>query len=300
MNNIPQEQNNLRQLERLAAQHQLYSDAKLLQLISIVISVPLAILASILVAIFPKTAAFAGLYGIITTLLDILVFSRLQKSVQERAAKIQQLFDYDILQFDQSRLDDKINIEPEIIIDASNKFKRKDSTYSTLQDWYPVRVGQQPLYIARIICQRSNILWDSQLRQRYSNWLIIVFIVLTVIVFLIGLIGGLTLEKFVLAVLNPLTPAFVFGCRQYIEHKEAATRLDQLRENAEALLQEVKKKLSPHDIETKSYSLQAQIYDNRRRSPLIFDWLYFWLKRKDEERMNKGAEALIQELDQNP
>ena len=84
---------------------------------------------------------------------------------------------------------------------------------------------------------------SPQLRQRYSNWLIIVFIVLTVIVFLIGLIGGLTLEKFVLAVLTPLTPAFVFGCRQYIEHKEAATRLDQLRENAEALLQEVKRSL---------------------------------------------------------
>jgi hypothetical protein len=46
-------------------------------------------------------------------------------------------------------------------------------------------------------------------------------------------------ENLLLAILDPLTPAFVFGLRQYIEHKEAANRLDRLRENAEALLQEV-------------------------------------------------------------
>ncbi|WP_442948162.1 S-4TM family putative pore-forming effector [Nostoc sp.] len=48
------------------------------------------------------------------------------------------------------------------------------------------------------------------------------------IVFLIGLIRGLTLEKFLLAVLALLKPAFVFGLRQYIEHNEAANRLDKL------------------------------------------------------------------------
>ena len=126
-------------------------------------------------------------------------------------------------------------------------------------------------------------------------------VTLSIIVFLIGLIGGLTLEKFLLAVLAPLTPAFVFGLRQYIEHNEAANRLDRLRENAEALLQEViNGRFTPQDLERESYSLQAQIYDNRRRSPLIFDWLYSRLRRKDEEQMNKGAEAIIQELSQSP
>lgn len=56
MNNIPQEQNTQRQLDKLAAQRQLYSDAKALQIISVVISVPLVISWSILVAIFPKMA----------------------------------------------------------------------------------------------------------------------------------------------------------------------------------------------------------------------------------------------------
>ena len=119
--------------------------------------------------------------------------------------------------------------------------------------------------------------------------------------FLIGLIGGLNLEKFLLAVLVPLTPAFVFGLRQYTEHNEAAVRLDRLRENAEALVQEViNKRFTPQDLDRESYGLQTQIYDNRRRSPLIFDWLYSRLKNEDEEKMNKGAESLVQDLIQNP
>lgn len=244
---------------------------------------------------------YAGLWGISVTFLELLIFSRLQNSSQEKAAKIQQLFDCEVLQFNWLNLNCGIRIEPETIIDASTRFKRKEPNYSNLKNWYAVSVGKLPIYQARIICQRSNIWWDAQLRRRYSKWVIFVLVTLSIIVFLIGLIGGLTLEKFLLAVLAPLTPAFVFGLRQYIEHNEAANRLDRLRENAEALLQEViNGRFTPQDLERESYSLQAQIYDNRRRSPLIFDWLYSRLRRKDEEQMNKGAEAIIQELSQSP
>lgn len=139
------------------------------------------------------------------------------------------------------------------------------------------------------------------MRRRYSKWIVFVLFFLVVIVLLIGLIGGLTLEKFLLAVLIPLIPAFVFGLRQYTEHNEAAVRLDRLRKNAEALVQEIiNKRYTPQDLERKSYSLQTQIFDNRRRSPLILDWLYSRLRHEDEEKMNKGAESLVQELIQNP
>nr|WP_298920801.1 S-4TM family putative pore-forming effector [uncultured Nostoc sp.] len=212
MNNIPQEQNTQQQLDKLAAQRQLYSDAKALQIISVVISVPLVIAWSISVAILPKMSVYAGLWGIIVTFLELLIFSRLQNSTQEKAAKIQQIFDCEVLQFNWLNLNCGIRIEPETIIDASTRFKHKDPNYSTLKNWYAVSVGKLPIHEARIICQRSNIWWDAQLRRRYSKWVIFVLVTLSIIVFLIGLIGGLTLEKFLLAVLAPLTPAFVLGC----------------------------------------------------------------------------------------
>ena len=302
MNNIPQEQNLQRRLELLAAQRQLYSDAKNLQIISVIISVPVVIAWSILVALFPTLAVYAALWGIIATFLELLVFSRLQKSTQEKAAKIQQIFDCEVLQFNWASLNCGVRVERETIIDASNRYKRKNLNFiQQLQDWYPISVGQLPIHQARIICQRSNVWWDAQLRRCYSKWIIIILLSLTVIVSLIGLIGGLTFEKFLLAILVPLIPAFVFGLRQYTEHNEAATRLDRLRENAEVLFEQViSRRYTTQDLDRESYSLQTQIYDNRRRSPLILDWLYSRLRNKDEEQMNKGAESLVQELTQNP
>jgi hypothetical protein len=301
MNNIPQEQNTQRCLELLAAQRQLYSDAKTLQMFSVIMSIPVVIVWSIIVAIFPLLSVYAALWGITATLLELLFFSRLQKSTQEKAAKIQQMFDCEVLQFNWASLNCGVRIEPETIIDASNRYKRKKRSLAQIQDWYPVSVGQLPIYQARIICQRSNVWWDAQLRRRYSQWMLFVLVVLTVMVLMIGLIGGLTLEKFLLAVLAPLMPAFVFGLRQYTENKEAAVRLDRLRENAEDIVQEIiNGRYNPQDLERKSYSLQTQIYDHRRCSPLILDWLYSRLRNEDEEKMNKGAESLVQELIQKP
>jgi hypothetical protein len=124
---------------------------------------------------------------------------------------------------------------------------------------------------------------------------------LTVIVFLVGLIGGLTLEKFFLVVLAPLIPAVVLGIRQYIEHTEAAIRLDRLKERSVELWnQAIRGRLTPQEVTEESYKLQNEIYDNRRRNPLIFNWIYSRLRRQQEEQMNRGAEDLVEEALRNP
>ncbi|WP_016951483.1 S-4TM family putative pore-forming effector [Anabaena sp. PCC 7108] len=64
--------------------------------------------------------------------------------------------------------------------------------------------------------------------------------------------------------------------------------------------QVINRRIPSQELERESYILQNQIYDNRRLSPLIFDWLYSRLKKQNEEQMNKGAEVLIKELLQTP
>lgn len=299
MNRISQEQNSLNQLEKLAAQRQLYSNAKTIQNISILTSVPLVIFWSICVAIFSKIEVYAALWGIAVTILEVIVLNPFVKSLQEKAALIQQMFDCDVLELNWSNLNCGSRVEPETIIDAAVKYRKKNLNYSSLENWYPISTGQLPIHQARIICQRSNVWWDAQLRLRYSRWVLFVLLIMTMFVFLLGLIGGLTLEKFVFAVLAPLTPTFVFGLRQYTENKEAASKLDRLREAAESIWDTViNNRITPQDLEKESYVLQTQIYDNRRRNPLIPDWIYSQLKRKIEEQMNKGAEVLISEIQQ--
>ncbi|WP_375506952.1 S-4TM family putative pore-forming effector [uncultured Nostoc sp.] len=64
--------------------------------------------------------------------------------------------------------------------------------YSTFKNWYAVSIGKLPIHQVGIIYQGSNIWWDAQLHRRYSKWVIFVLVTLSIIVFLIGLIGGLT------------------------------------------------------------------------------------------------------------
>jgi hypothetical protein len=301
MNTIPQEQLIQKQIERLAAQRQIYSDAKRIQAVLIILSVPCVIVLTSLAAVFPKLRVYVAFWGIFITILDIVIFTPWQKSLQEKAAKIQQLFDCDVLQIDWSKLNSGSRPEPEAVVEASSRHKHIDPNYSKLQNWYPVSVGQLPIHLARLICQRSNCWWDAQLRRRYAVLGLFTIVGLTVIVFLVGLIGGLTLEKFFLVVLAPLIPAVVLGIRQYIEHTEAAIRLDRLKERSVELWnQAIKGRLTPQEVTEESYKLQNEIYDNRRRNPLIFNWIYSRLRRQQEEQMNRGAEDLVEEALRNP
>lgn len=301
MNNIPQEQNKQEQIQRLAAQRQIYSDAKTIQNLIIILSVPLALAWSILVVIFPKLQVYANLWGLAVAILTLSVLTPLQTSLQEKAAKIQQLFDCDVLQLDWSQMYSGNRPNPEIIIDYSEKYVQKNKTCSNLLDWYSIVVGSLPMHQARLLCQRENVSWDVQLKRRYARWVIVILVTLVVIICLLGLIGGLTLENVILSLVVPLAPTFIFGLRQYIEHNEAAKRLDRLGEKCQDLWQQVvNNRISPQDLERESYNLQTKIYESRRRSPLVFDWLYERLKKKDEEQMNKTSEAMIKELHQSP
>ncbi len=301
MNSITQEQLQPKQLDRLAAQRQIYSDAKRIQIINMILSVPAVIAWSILVVIFPNLKIWSAFWGVTVTLLGFIVFNPHQKRLQEKAAKIQQLFDSEVLQLSWSELNSGKRPEPELIFQKSRKYKRNHSDYSKLKDWYPVGVSQLPVHLGRLVCQRTNCWWDAQLRRRYAYYIQLITIGLSIFVFLIGFINGLTLEKFFLAVFFPLTPLLYFGINQYRDNNEAASRLDRLKEEAENYWrQAINQRLIPQELTQLSYKLQNSIYDNRCRNPLIFDWIYNHIRDENEEEMNQGAEALIEELPKNP
>ena len=78
MNNIPQEQNKQPRLALLAAQRQLYSDAKFWQAVNIIVVVVIAIILSILVPIYPSLSIYSAVWGIIISLLDVSFLSPFQ------------------------------------------------------------------------------------------------------------------------------------------------------------------------------------------------------------------------------
>ena len=295
MNRIPETQLDPVQLNRLAAQRQLYSDAKIIQAAQIGICALGPPIVALSVAFLSLAPAYAASLGIIVTFLNIFWLTPMQKSLKRKAAKIQELFDCSVLKLSWRELTVGTRLEMETVEKYASKYKRKAQDYSKLENWYPKEVGKVPLHIARVVCQRSNCWWDAQLRHRYAKVLIVGFLMVLIVVASLGFIGGLTLDKIILAVVNPLIPTFVVGIRQYKDHTESATRLDKLKDYSEQLWKKAVGTANPDELTRGARELQDEIYNHRRTSPLIFDWLYKHLRREDEELMNKAANELVTE-----
>jgi hypothetical protein len=292
MNPIPALQVTDRHLARLRAQRALYSRAKTLLAIQILLSVPFAVLWALLGLLFSQTKTYAALWGIGVTLLDLVLFTPWQKSLKVKAARIQEAFDCDVLELEWRGIRVGARPDPEEVAAWSRPDGRGDAG---LRGWYPSAVGQLPLPLARVICQRANCWWDAELRRRYSRAALAVIGVILTISVITGAAGRFPLDQWILTGIAPLLPVFVLGLRQSIEQKEAADRLDALRRHAERIWGELLSGASAERMTALSRELQDDIFDHRRRNPLIFDWIYNLLRNHQEEQMNRAASELIEE-----
>ena len=300
MNKIPETQLEPIQLKRLAAQRQLYSNAKRIQAIQVVFVFASPIL-TVLAVCHLLAAVWAAVSGIIIACL-FLVFDYQQKSLKQKAAKIQELFDCAVLELNWREIMAGSHFEIETVEKYASKHRRKDPNYIKLKDWYSKNVGKLPLHLGRIACQRENCWWDAQLRRRYAKWVIGVFFALLIVVLIcFGLTRDWTLEKlilledFILLVLNPLTPAFIFAVKQYKENTNSAISLDKLKEHTEKIWDKALVDANPEELTQTSRYLQDESYHHRRTNSLIFNWVYDLFKNKDEEQMNKTVDNLVNE-----
>jgi len=123
-------------------------------------------------------------------------------------------------------------------------------------------------------------------------------IALTVLLFVFGLIGGLTLESFVLTVLAPAAPIIMWGVREFFRQRDATDVLDRVKSEAEALWDRAKTGgCTEPDCTAQSRQFQNAIFERRSTSPLIFDWIYKIQRSGLEEQMNIGAQELVREID---
>jgi hypothetical protein len=298
-NIISQDQNTPKQLERLAAQRYLYSTAKHLLTGQLFLDILSPIVLAVIIALFLDFGIYAALIALLILVSDFYLES-LKSSKQEQAAGVQELFDCELLDLQFHDLIARNIPDTVEIMEAAEKYKRSDPTYQALKDWYSPEVDALPLYLARLVCQRINCLWDVQLRRKYLQRVGAIFFFLCVIVITVALMKGLTVGNFLLVVVAPLLPAIGWMIRELRGQNEAIRRKDALKQYAEELWTDALKKcVSEEEIERKSRALQDQIYNNRCSNPLILDTLYSRLRPKDEAKMNRSAKDLVDEALQN-
>jgi hypothetical protein len=295
LNDIPELQNTELQIKRLAAQRFIYSTAKRAQIAQLVLAIPFTIFFSILGLFIPTLAPWQAIYGVSVLVIEAIL-DHWQKHQRKQAAKIQELFDCDVLGLDWNELEIGSKPDVETVIEGSNNYLRKVGNVNDLVNWYPPVVGNLSIHLARLICQRTNLRWDFQLRRWFAQRALTLTAIVILLLLIFSLWNQLSLERFVLSVLAPALPVFSWGFREYQKQNEVADELERLKSQVEEYWNDaIRSKISVHQTENKSRALQDKIFDLRKDSPLIFDAVYKYFRMRYELLATKGAEELVQE-----
>lgn len=294
LNQIAERQNEPHQIKLLRAQRCIYDQAKAVVAWQIGLTVAVPFVGALLALAFPAIKAEVALVSLAISILDIAFLDRLQKRLVLRAARVQEEFDHIVLELPWNRFVSTTMVEREAIHEAATALEGDDNPFI---DWYPRVVSQAPIHLARIICQRTNLWYDSKVRRRYGGALIGAAVVLFVSLLLLGMIGGLTIVDFVLLVVAPATPFFSWAVREFYRQYDVAKALDRVREEAESLWERAKiKECGEDDCLMQSREFQNAIFIRRSTSTPIFNWIYKRMRSKNEEQMNVGANELVKDL----
>jgi hypothetical protein len=298
-NGISSRQNLAENIHLLAAQRHLYARVKRLAAIQALLVGFTPVVSAFVVAVKPEWDIWAAFSGIVVALCDTVWLDPKQNSIRSFGANVQESFDCNVLQLPWNGALAGRRPSPEDVHEAAEAYSRASET--PLEDWYPRAVSSLPLYQGRLICQRTNCWWDSKQRKRYGTWIVSTLSVLSVAVFLLGLVKGLSLQKFVLAVMTPLLPAALWAAREFRRHIESATESDRLKEYGESLWEQVVAgEVAEPEVVKRSRELQDAILVRRRESAPVLNWVYKSLRSKHEDQMNVGAQKMVDQINNRP
>lgn len=288
---IPKDQNSKKSLQLLAAQRQLYTDAKYIQKWQLILTVISVIAWSFIVLRWEYLKVYDAAWGIILLFIDLFFLTPKINSMRIKAAKVQELFDCELFHVSWNDICAGEKPDEDEISEASSKYYRKNKGYKVLRDWYNPKIGKLSFEKSVFACQKINCWWDSKLRSQYANLIVYFLVLITIFILFIALLNGLTVENFILTVFLPLVPIFSLGIKQYLENKEAATQQNELKKYIQKLLREFKAK-NKRKIQQYIRELQNEIYVYRKTSPLIYDFYYWIYKSNYEDQTSKVIKEL--------
>ena len=153
-------QNAAKQIQRLAAQRQLYATAKHVFGWQVALGGPVAIAGAVFVLLRPEFKVYVASWGLLVAMCDLFWLTPWQKSLRGNAARIQEAFDCDVLELGWNDLKAGKHPDPELVVVQCTKYQKWADKMPTLENWYSPRADELPLHIGRIICQRTNCRWD--------------------------------------------------------------------------------------------------------------------------------------------
>lgn len=288
-------QNQCLNLKRLAAQRYLYSRAKCIWCVQVLIVSFAPIIAAAGTAMCEDLRSWGALLCVVSIALDGQILEWLKCRDRERAAAIQEDFDCNVLGIPWNAVLAGCRPTEEEVHRAANGSRRKG--VDGLKNWYPIVVDRLPLYQSRIICQRINCSWDKHLRDycRASVWAL--FTIIFSLVFATGLYLDLSTNELVVHVLIPVSPTLFWAIRESKQQGAAVdTSLDLQCRLTKLLEQTMKGDQERPSVEVQSRELQDKILLYRSVCPFVPDWIYRRFRKRDEQSMKDATEEIVNRI----
>lgn len=294
---IDVEQNKPERIELLRAQRLFYARAKLYQNSFAICALLLPAIGVIFGTHFPGIRPFLGLGSILVLLLEVGIISRKQREDCKRGAKVQEQFDTEVLRLDWNRLvaGGKVDAED---IRAITSSPLPEAEHERLVNWYEPVVARLPLAVGRLICQRTNLAYDMRVRKTYGGVLLGSAIILFVLLTFAGLYQGLNVNELILTLYLPALPFAAFVLREHRKQGDTVETLTTLKSEVEKLWEKALSGATIDELTAGSRALQDAIYRHRTSTPLVFDWLYDWVRTRNEDLTYHATGKLVVEAQQ--
>lgn len=216
------------------------------------------------------------------------VLSWLEARTMVKAACVQEELDHYL--FDMPETIDRSErpaLEDIAILAADKRPLRQVAEDEELVNWYTIDTASTGITTIAI-AQRSNAAYtDRLIRTTVTVWAIAATIWLIALITWASL-SGITLANFLLGALFPVLPAFL-DVTEYVMNtwKAARDRAD--------LASTISKRFSQQDQSIEPQDLlvwQERLFDLRRTTPQVPNWLYKLTRPKNEQAMKQAAAHL--------
>jgi hypothetical protein len=277
----------------LQARQQLWDDAVWWQVAQFLLVVVAPLGGALLAAFDPALRPLVGAIAVGLSLADVSYFDRRYRAAIKLAARASEQFDVALFHLPWNKLSAGNPLSPEETDSAVRKWVRKHPK-EEVKAWYSTSVSKVPLHLARVICQRTNVAYDSALRRNYATVLLTVALVISGGIFAAGFARSTELDDLVMSALVPVSPLLIWALREFFRQKDAAAANDAIRAEADMVLEQViSGSCDEPTCTSHSVRLQAALFVRRSTNVLIFPGLYRWRRENLEKDMNAGADHWV-------
>ncbi|MCA0307164.1 MAG: hypothetical protein LCH87_07335 [Actinobacteria bacterium] len=281
-------QNELDALRFLIAQKRMYSLAKRWVSLRWFGMLVIGLFAPVAAVIWPQSSVVVGSIAGAWLFLGRTLLMQAQKKSTEQAAAVQEQFDFYVYEMPSGTPRPKLpSIEDVCIAAGPDSDLVATAKREEMLGWYVV-ADDDPGEVAVAIAQRSNAAYSYRLLRFTGVIWSVVAVLWAAALTTICVTAGLTLVTFLLGVILPLLPAFL-DVTEYIVGIVRSAR------DREALYRDIETRIGNKDEPITGTNLrvwQESLFELRRDTPTVPDFIYRLQRRKNEAAMKAAAGQL--------